>query len=103
MPVRLRAAVVPLLVVALPGLLLMTAIDTLVRQLVYPAPPVRVPSPPPPPLRELALTAGGQPVSAWWQPPPATGAPVVLMLHGNGENLETMRQSGVFADFARLG
>jgi pimeloyl-ACP methyl ester carboxylesterase len=47
-------------------------------------------------------------VSAWWQPPPhwsagASGAPVVLMLHGNGENLETMRRSGLFTDFARLG
>src|SRR4051794_35213668 len=103
MPVRLRAAVLPLLLVAIPGLLLMTGIDTLVRQLIYPAPPVHVPSPPPAPLHELPLTAGGERIGAWWQPPPSPGAPVMLMLHGNGENLETMRQSGLFADFARLG
>ena len=29
--------------------------------------------------------------------------PLVLYFHGNGENLETMRQSGLFAEFAGLG
>jgi len=94
---------VVLLGVGLAALLLMTSIDTFVRHMVYPAPPVRVPSPPPAGLEEVRLTAGAQPVSAWWQPPPQAGAPVVLMLHGNGENLETMQQGGVFDDFARLG
>lgn len=76
--------------------------DTVVRQMLYPAPPVRVPSPPPQPLVEVPLEANGRAVSAWFQPPPVA-APVVLMLHGNGENLETMRQSGLFADFATTG
>lgn len=87
--------------------------DSVVRQMLYPAPPVRVPSPPPGPLVEVPLEANGRAVSAWYLPPasdsganPAPGAvaaPVVLMLHGNGENLETMRQSGLFADFASTG
>ena len=97
-------------------------IDTVVRQMIYPAPPVRVPAPPPAPLVEVPLAAGGLAVSAWWlapgapqrpgaggaeEPAPRTSgdphAPLVLMLHGNGENLETMRQAGLFEDFRRAG
>ena len=75
-----------------------------IRQMIYPAPPVRVPSPPPQPLVEVPLAAeDGARISAWWLPPPRPDAPAVLMLHGNGENLETMRQAGLFADFAALG
>jgi pimeloyl-ACP methyl ester carboxylesterase len=96
------------------GLLLMLGIDTFVRSMVYPAPPVRVPSPAPSPLVEVWLparpfshaapSAGAEtPIHGWWLPPPRAGAPVVLMLHGNGENLATMEQGGLFADFARLG
>jgi uncharacterized protein len=77
----------------------------LVRQMVYPAPPVRVPSPPPEPFEEVWLDSGGVQLSAWWLPPPdgRPGAPVALMLHGNGENLETMRRAGLFHDFQGLG
>jgi pimeloyl-ACP methyl ester carboxylesterase len=66
----------------------------------YPAPPVPVP-PPPAPLREIALPFDGGTAIAWWReaPPPA---PLLVLFHGNGENLETMRQAGVFADFAGL-
>lgn len=76
-----------------------------VRKMVYPAPPVRVPSPPPAPLEEVWLESGRNRLSAWWLPPPGDrpGAPVVLMLHGNGENLETMRRVGLFDDFRALG
>lgn len=73
-----------------------------VRSLIYPAPPVRVPSPAPPPLLEVSLDSGGKPVSAWRLPGEA-GRSCVLYFHGNGENLETLRQSGLFGDFARLG
>jgi len=70
----------------------------------------------------VPLAAGGLAVSAWWlapgapqrpgaggaeEPAPRTSgdphAPLVLMLHGNGENLETMRQAGLFEDFRRAG
>ena len=79
-----------------------------IRDRLYPAPPIRVPSPPPAPLVEVPLEAGGRPVVAWYLPgPEPTRAgpipPIVLMLHGNGENLETMRQGGLFADLGRNG
>ena len=72
-----------------------------VRQLIYPAPPIPVPASPPPPLEavELATTDGIQ-ISVWHLPadnlPPAR--PVALFFHGNGENLETMRQTGLFGE-----
>ncbi len=72
-----------------------------VRSMIYPAPPVAVPSPPPPPLREVLLEARGELVVAWLSEA-GTGRPLVLYFHGNGENLETMRQSGLFAEFAGL-
>ena len=87
------------------GLVLVPAmIDALVRQTLYPAPPVSVPSPPPGPLDEIHLaTAAGDQVVAWagGAGAPAEG-PVVLFFHGNGENLETMRQAGLFAALERL-
>ena len=77
--------------------------DAFVRQSLYPAPPWRVPSPPPAPLVEVPLSADGRAVSAWWRPPARPGAAAVLMLHGNGENLETMRQAGTFGELGALG
>jgi pimeloyl-ACP methyl ester carboxylesterase len=78
-------------------------LQSFIRSMLYPAPPVRVPATPPSPLVDVPLVAGGERLSAWWLPAERPGAPVLLMLHGNGENLETMRQSGLFADFAQLG
>ena len=77
--------------------------DAFVRQSLYPAPPFRVPSPPPAPLVEAPLRVDGRTVSAWWHPPAAADRAAVLVLHGNGENLETMRQAGTFAELAGLG
>ena len=79
--------------------------DSVVRSMLYPAPPVRVPSPPPSPLVEVPLEAGGRAVSAWYRPPTggAAAAPLVLWLHGNGENLETMRHGGLFEDLSTSG
>ncbi len=76
-----------------------------VRVLLYPVPPVPVPSPPPPPLIEVELRPAGRPtVSAWWLAPPdlPPARPAVLFLHGNGENLETMRWAGLFDRLAAL-
>jgi hypothetical protein len=82
-------------------------LDTLVRQMLYPVPPVAVPSPPPAPLEvvhlELAGEAAGLTAVAWAggaAAPPV--APAVLFFHGNGENLETMRRAGLFAALDRL-
>jgi pimeloyl-ACP methyl ester carboxylesterase len=73
-----------------------------VRALIYPAPPVRVPSPPPAPLVEVALPGRDGPAIAWLAESGAA-APLAIYFHGNGENLETLRWAGVFARFAAIG
>jgi pimeloyl-ACP methyl ester carboxylesterase len=78
-------------------------ISTLTRSVLYPAPAVSVPSPPPEPLEEIELESEGNLLVGWWRPARESGGPVVLMLHGNGENLETLRYSGLFDRFAELG
>ena len=77
-----------------------------VRQLIYPAPPFRVPENPPPPLEAVELaTADETRISSWHLPADHLPAsrPVALFFHGNGENLETMRQTGLFGELAGLG
>jgi len=75
-------------------------IDALLRTMLYPAPAVRVPERPPPPLVAVELRpASGEQVTAWARPvrPGADpGRPAAVFFHGNGENLETMRQAGLF-------
>lgn len=75
-----------------------------VRHIVYPAPPVSVQEPPVP-LRSVELHLGdGTLISTWVHEDrdlPST-RPVVLFLHGNGENLETMRRSGLFEELLAL-
>ncbi|HEX4962020.1 MAG TPA: alpha/beta hydrolase [Thermoanaerobaculia bacterium] len=81
-------------------------IDAFARQMLYPAPPVAVPSPPPAPLEEVALdlATGDRAVAwAWDDPGLPPGAPRVLFFHGNGENLETLRWSGFYDELRRLG
>jgi uncharacterized protein len=79
--------------------------DSLSRQMLYPAPAVPVPSPPPAPLAEVWLEPStGERVLAWaWTEGVPEGAPLVLLFHGNGENLETMRQVGVLEELRDLG
>ena len=81
--------------------------EAMLRQLLYPAPPIPVPSPPPTPLREVAVEAMGRSVSAWWHPPagrhPSGQDANLLFLHGNGENLETVRLGGLFRSLAKMG
>lgn len=81
-------------------------LDSVARQMLYPAPPVPVPSPPPPPLEEvrLDLAAGGHAV-AWASIDPGLppDAPLAIFFHGNGENLETLRWAGIFDEFRDLG
>lgn len=77
-------------------------IASTIRSLVYPAPPVRVPSPPPPPLEEVELRDGDRLLSAWWSPAEGTPRACLLLFHGNGENLETLRRSGLFAELRDL-
>lgn len=77
--------------------------DPLLRQMLYPAPPLAVGSPPRG-VEEVALDgAGGVPVIAWaGGAGAAAGRPVAIFFHGNGENLETMRRAGLFDELTRL-
>jgi pimeloyl-ACP methyl ester carboxylesterase len=75
-----------------------------VRHIVYPTPAVSV-ADPPRPLRSVEWSlADGSQISAWVHDDPVAPPrrPVVLFLHGNGENLETMRQAGLFEELLAL-
>ena len=76
-----------------------------VKQMLYPAPAYRVPSPPPAPFAEAvwALADGTRIVGWAGDAAAAPGAPAVVFFHGNGENLETMRLSGLYDELDRLG
>ncbi|MEM1180437.1 MAG: alpha/beta fold hydrolase [Acidobacteriota bacterium] len=79
------------------------SMDLLVRQMLYPAPPVPVPATPPAPLEALTLTSSeGDQIVAWARERPGSSV-AVLFLHGNGENLATLHWSGLFDEFHRLG
>jgi pimeloyl-ACP methyl ester carboxylesterase len=80
-------------------------LDAFVRQSIYPAPGIRVPSPPPAPISEVTLpTSRGDRIVAWAYSDPALapGRPAVLFFHGNGENLATMQMAGLFDELARV-
>ena len=84
--------------------LLIRMLDGFVRQSIYPAPMIRVP-PAPAPFEEvgLDLPAGERAVAwAWSDPALPPERPAVVFFHGNGENLETMRMSGLFEELNRL-
>lgn len=75
------------------------------RQMIYPAPGVAVGAPPTG-VEEVALrTPEGATIVAWHWPGEQRdgGDPVLLFLHGNGENLETMRSSGSLAGLTGFG
>lgn len=94
------------LVLGIVAVLIIPMLDAFVRQSIYPAPQVRVPSPPPAPISEVTLPIStGDRIVAWgWSDPAlAPGRPAVLFFHGNGENLATMHMAGLFDDLARLG
>lgn len=93
------------------------------RATLYPAPPVPVRAPPPG-FVELRLPLGDGHVVAWARRRPTvarsdaafaspgarsdaalprSSRPLLLFLHGNGENLQTMLHAGTFAAFDELG
>ncbi len=87
-------------VFAVVGYLMMSAF---VRQMLYPAPAIPVPSPPAGRFEEVALALpSGVTAMAWFHGRAAPGRPALVVLHGNGENLETLRLAGLLDDLARL-
>ena len=78
-------------------------LDNLLRHNLYPAPRVTVPAPPAAVDEVVLKSAAGDRVVCWaGGTAAAANRPVALLFHGNGENLETMRRSRLFATFARL-
>ena len=79
-------------------------LDPLIRQMLYPAPPIPVPSPPPAPLEEVALALpSGERAVGWARIREDPASPAAAFFHGNGENLETLRLSGLYDQLAALG
>lgn len=74
-----------------------------VRSLIYPAPAVPVGAPPAP-LESVEIPWDGEmAVHGWLGRGGDRGTVAVLFLHGNAENLETMRLSGILEPLAQLG
>lgn len=73
----------------------------IVRRALYPAPADIVPLRPPKPYEALNLpaTRSNSVINAWHSHNSALGdsMPVVLFLHGNGENIETLRKYGTLS------
>jgi pimeloyl-ACP methyl ester carboxylesterase len=76
----------------------------LIKQAVYDNPRTEVVSPPPMPLTEVKIYYSGGIIQGWLnKTAPSTDAtPVVLYLHGNNDNLQTMLRKKVFAEFAKM-
>lgn len=105
-PENRRLLVAALLFAVLAPSIFYLTMDMFVRQMLYPAPPVAVPSPPPTPLEELVITtSGGDEVVGWLRERsgPGEAGPAVLFFHGNGENLATLHWSGLFDEFHAAG
>lgn len=96
------------IIVALFGLALIfsiyLALSDFVQKSIYPAPSIEVP-PAPKPLQEveLKLTTGDS-IIGWHYDGDSTHAikSVLLYFHGNGENLQTMRMSGLIDSLVDL-
>lgn len=86
-------------------ILFIPTMNWFIRQMVYPAPLMRV-SAAPQGMEDLFISfADGVEVHGWLyrQPGGNDSTPIMLFFHGNGENLETLRLSGILADFQNLG
>jgi pimeloyl-ACP methyl ester carboxylesterase len=79
-------------------------LDRLVRFMTYPAPSVDVPFPPPQPFREIQIHYAAQDsINCWLHENEInTGAPILLIFHGNGENSGTMYLGGLLQQFINL-
>lgn len=92
------------LIILVMSILAYTFLDKIVRFMTYPAPPVKVPSPPPEPFEEVQINyAVNNSVNCWlYENKANSDATVLLMFHGNGENLATMHMGGLLDQFMNL-
>lgn len=75
--------------------------DLVLRAMLYPVPRVAVGAPPPGVVELELEPAGGVEATAWLRRGPPE-RPALLYLHGNGENLETLRRAGVLDELEAL-
>jgi uncharacterized protein len=95
--------IVQVLVPTVIFMVLYLSMNWFVRKMVYPSPPLRVSSPPPKPFQELWLEAGaGFKIATWYYEASDHDAPALVYFHGNGENLETLWQSGLLDSLVNL-
>ena len=74
--------------------------NSFVRSMIYPAPSVRVPGTPPASYEQPDWDLE---MHGWlYRPQGESRRQVMIYFHGNGENLETMRQSGLLEELQRL-
>jgi pimeloyl-ACP methyl ester carboxylesterase len=92
------------LIVLVMLIIVYTFIGSIVRFMTYPAPSVKVPSTPPEPFKEIKIKYdSNDSVSCWlFENKTDLNVPIVLLFHGNGENLETMRVGGLLHQFINL-
>jgi pimeloyl-ACP methyl ester carboxylesterase len=78
----------------------------IIRRALYPAPGTLVPLVPPQPMARIELSGlNKKPVSGWFMDASKgdSSTPVLLFLHGNGENLQTLWLSGTLSRLGELG
>ena len=74
--------------------------NSFIRSMIYPAPSVRVPSQPPDSYEQPDWDLE---MHGWlYRPDSESPGQVMIYFHGNGENLETMRQSGLLEELETL-
>ncbi|HEX2957113.1 MAG TPA: alpha/beta fold hydrolase [Chitinispirillaceae bacterium] len=76
----------------------------IIKKTVYDVPGTEVVSPPPMPLSELSIPYSGGSARGWLNKtsPSGDSTPVVLFLHGADQNLQTLLQMRIFAEFAKM-
>jgi pimeloyl-ACP methyl ester carboxylesterase len=76
----------------------------LIKRAVYDTPGIEVVSPPPAPLSELNIPFSEGTVKGWLNKtaPSTDSTPVILYLHGNNENLQTLLRAKIFGEFAKM-
>ncbi len=84
------------------AVLLVTAVRSFVKHATYPIPAIEV-GPPPAGFEEVFWDGGGVRVHGWHGGTDDPSRPVVVFFHGNGENLETLKWSGLLERWRELG
>ena len=98
-PFRFQFAILCVLILVF-LIVVMIGFTHFMKQIIYPAPAIQVPELPPKPLESMFLD---KKFHLWILPPVDETKPIVVWMHGNGENLETLRLSGFFSQWQRMG